>query len=474
VPDLAYVADVVASQHDPNTVFAVFNNHKEGDFAPYLLKSADRGQTWTSIRGDMPDRQPAWTIVQDHVNPDLLFAGTEFALYFTIDGGEHWVEFTGGVPTIAFRDLEIQRRENDLVGATFGRGFLILDDYTPLRHVDQAILGEEAVLFPVRDALQYVEASPIGGAQGDDFFSAPNPPYGAVLTYFLRDALKTRRQERQDEDRRRVAAGERIAYPSWDELRAEDRELDPAIVLTVTDEEGNVVRRLTGPTGSGFHRVAWDLRYPSPASSGGSSGPMVLPGSYSVTLAKHVDGEIARLSGTQSVEVLALDNATLPASDRSAVLAFRRELGELQRAVMATNAALNETITQLRDLREVLLSAPSADAALVQDVRGLETRLLDAQMRLTGDRAISSRAEFVPPSILDRVQRAVRAQFGSTANVTSTHRRNYEIAAAEFAPLLDDLRVLIESELNGVVQRVEAAGVPWTAGRGLPRWTSRR
>ncbi len=126
---------MVASRHDANTAYAVFNNHKEGDFKPYVLKSTDRGQSWRPITADLPDRHVTWSIVEDHESANLLFVATELGLFFTVDGGGHWIQFTGGVPTVAFRDLEIQRRENDLVAASFGRGFFILDDYSPLRHV---------------------------------------------------------------------------------------------------------------------------------------------------------------------------------------------------------------------------------------------------------------------------------------------------------------------------------------------------
>ena len=476
VPDLTYVADVLPSQHAADVLFAVFNNHKEGDFAPYVMKSNDRGRSWTSIRGDLPDRQPAWTIVQDHVNPDLLFLGTEFALFFTIDGGDHWIKLTGGVPTVAIRDLEIQRRENDLVCATFGRGFLILDDYSPLRHVGEDVLASEAVLFPTRNALQYVEASPMGGSQGDAFFSAPNPPYGAVFTYYLRDRLTTSRQARQAEERRRVSAGERIGYPSWDELRVEDREQNPEVFLTVRDATGEVVRRVYGSTGSGFHRVSWDLRYPATGSfrpGRSSSGPMVLPGEYSVSLAKNENGSISPLGESQTFEVVPLNDATFPAADRAAVLAFQRELGELQRVVLAASAVIDETHAQVSLLDQVTFNSPNADPALVEQIRRVELRLLDIQVQLTGDGTVSSRAELTAPSILDRVQRAVRGQFASTADVTTTHRRDYEIAADEFTPVLESLRNLIDVEVMELRNRLEAVGAPWTQGRRLPVWRGR-
>ena len=132
VPKTAFVNDIKADLFDANTVYIALDNHKYGDLNPYLLKSTDRGKSWKSIKGDIPDRTLVWRVVQDHVKPNLLFAATEFGIYFTGNGGEKWIKLKGGAPTISFRDLAIQRRENDLVGASFGRGFFVLDDYSPL------------------------------------------------------------------------------------------------------------------------------------------------------------------------------------------------------------------------------------------------------------------------------------------------------------------------------------------------------
>ncbi len=191
VPPLTYVADLHASRHRENTVYAVFNNHKQGDFAPYVVRSDDRGVSWEDITGDLPDDQLAWTVVEDPGQEGLLFVGTEFGLFVTLDGGDHWARLKSGMPTIAIRDLEIQARENDLVAASFGRGFFILDDFTPLRHLSADTLDVEGTVFPVKDPWMYVEANPLGGGEkaqrGDAFFTAPNPPFGAVVTYHLKE-----------------------------------------------------------------------------------------------------------------------------------------------------------------------------------------------------------------------------------------------------------------------------------------------
>ena len=222
VPEEAFVNDVKADLHDADTVYAVFDNHKAGDFKPYVVRSRDRGRTWDSIGSDLPDRHIVWRIIQDHEVADLLFVGTEFGVFFSRDAGDHWIKLSG-TPTIPFRDLEIQRRENDLVGASFGRGFYVLDDYSPLRQIDaEFLLKEEFAFFPVRTALLYIEDRPLGGpkgSQGDAYFTAENPPYGAVFTYYLRDSLESRKAQRQAKERTVKESGGDNVYPGWDELK---------------------------------------------------------------------------------------------------------------------------------------------------------------------------------------------------------------------------------------------------------------
>jgi photosystem II stability/assembly factor-like uncharacterized protein len=225
VPDKALVSDLCASAHDSDTVYAAFNNYQYGDFAAYLLKSTDRGKSWTSIAGDLPDRHPVWCIVEDFADKNLLFAGTEFCLFFTIDGGQHWTELHGGMPTTAIRDLEIQRRENDLACATFGRGFFILDDYSALRGLTLEALTQEGAMLPLRRAYLYHELGYVRAAQGN--FAAPNPPFGAALTYYLRDDL--------------LKDGTKL-------------------ILTISNASGKTIRTLSGPASAGLHRIYWDLR----------------------------------------------------------------------------------------------------------------------------------------------------------------------------------------------------------------------
>ncbi|NOR11654.1 MAG: glycosyl hydrolase, partial [Candidatus Aminicenantes bacterium] len=331
VPDRYFVNEIRASKHDKDTVYAALDNHKTGDLKPYLFKSADRGRTWTSIVGDLPKKTIVWAITQDHEKADLLFIGAEFGIYFTVDEGKHWVKLKGSVPTISFRDLEPQERESDLVGASFGRGFFILDDYSPLRQATEDVLKQECVLFPVKKALMYVERRPLdlkGKAfLGDGIYLAPNPPFGAVFTYYLKDSLKTRAEERRDAEKKAEKAGQPVKFPGWEELRKEDNEEKPSLIITVKDADGQVVRQLTGPATKGINRVAWNLRYPtvnptelerqqrSPWDEP-PEGALVIPGTFTVSIAKRVDGVLTQLGEPQTFTVESLELATLGAKDR--------------------------------------------------------------------------------------------------------------------------------------------------------------
>jgi len=485
VPENSYVQRIVASQNDASTAYVVFENHQNGDFKPYILKTTDRGKGWASISGNLPENGAVYALAEDHVNPKLLFAGTEFGLYFTTIGGEKWTKLTGGMPTIQVRDLAIQKRENDLVVGTFGRGIYILDDYAPLRSVTPETLKQESVLFPVRNALSYIPAQPLGqngkGFQGEAFFAAPNPPFGAEVTYFLKDGLRTRKQERQQRERDAARKGETPAYPNADELRAEADEEAPAIILTVTDSSGKVVRRFDGPATRGMHRVAWDLRTPAPVlpnpprvregggeeeESGFSRGPtgsMLVPGKYTVTLAKRVGGVATPLPGSQSFEVAAEGVSTR--EDRIAKADFEEKLGRLQKALAASQQSATEARTRLDAIRRAIDATPALPLKLREESISLEKRLDEINRQLRGDPVLRARDEPTPESISDRVNSAAGAMRLTTGKPTKTALESYQIASDELATEIPKLRRLIDTDIRALEKQLDAAGAPPTPGR---------
>ena len=485
VADMAYVSRIIASSHETNTVYAAFDNHQNADFKPYLLKSTDAGRTWVSIKSNLPVNGNVWAIAEDHINPNLLFVGTEFGLFFSIDGGQKWVQLKGGLPTIAVRDINIQKRENDLVVGTFGRGIYILDNYSPLRLLKPDLLKQEATLFPVKDALMYIQAQPLGGRgksfQGESYFTADNPPFGAMFTYYLKDELKTKKAKRQEAEKDAAKKNDAVVLPSQADLRAEEEEEAPAVIFTITDSAGRVVRRLTGPVTAGVQRVSWDLRYP-PASlppppnpeaedpfNEGPAGPLVMPGAYKVSATKRVDGVMTPLSQPQEFQILVEGQENMSASDRAALVEFQQKVARLQRAVQGSLEAANALKPRLVLIRRALLDTPSAPEKLLDDAAALDKRTNEILRALRGDTAARQRNMNTPPSINERVGEIVGAQRMSRARPTQTQVNQYTAAAQEFETTLSQLRQLIEGDLAKLEKQMEAAGAPWTPGR-IPEW----
>ncbi|MEK6321301.1 MAG: glycosyl hydrolase [Acidobacteriota bacterium] len=486
VPDMTYVSRIAASQHDADTVYAAFENHKRSDFAPYLLKSTDRGKSWTSIKSNLPANGPVLALAEDHVNPNLLFIGTEFGLFFTIDGGQKWIQLKGGLPTISVRDLAIQKRENDLVVGTFGRSVYILDNYTALRVLKPEALTQEATLFPVKDAMMYIQSQPLGGRgksfQGEAFFTADNPPFGATFTYYLKEAPKTKKQSRQEAEKEAERKGVPLPYPAFTDLSAEEEEEAPAIIFTIADSSGRVVRRLNAPLSPGMNRVSWDLRYPAPTLAPPRpaeaeedpfaeppGGPLVIPGTYSVTVSKRVNGVTGKLSAPQEFTVFVEGQAAMSAPDRAALVEFQQKVARLQRAVNGALESANQLKTRLGQMKRALHETPAAEAKLTDDALSIEKRTNEILRLLRGDSALRQRQETLPPSIVERVGTIVSGQRMSTSAPTQTQKDHYSAAAQEFEQVLGQLRALIEGDLAKLEKAMEAAGAPWTPGR-IPEW----
>ena len=484
VADMAYVSRIATSNHEANTAYVAFNNHQNNDFKPYILKTTDAGRTWTSLSANLPKNGPVWAVAEDHVNPNLLFVGTEFGLYFSIDGGQKWVQLKGGLPTIAVRDLNIQKRENDLVVGTFGRGIYILDNYTPLRLLKAETLRQEAAVFPVKDALMYIVSQPLGGRgksfQGEAFYTADNPPFGATVTWYLKESIKTRKERRQEAERDAERRRAPVTWPTREQLRAEEEEEAPAIVVTITDSGDRVVRRLTGPVSAGIQRLNWDLRYPAANLSAPPqpdadpdfeppSGPLVMPGTYKAVVAKRIDGVITPIGPPQEFQVVVEGQENMSVSDRTALVEFQTKAVRLQRAVNGATQAANALRPRLTAIKRAIAETPSLPPRLYEEAMALEKRTNEILRALSGDSAARQRNMNTPSSINDRVGYVVGAQRMSTARPTQTQHAQYTAAAQDFEGVLVRLRQLIEVDLSRLEKQLEAAGAPWTPGR-IPEW----
>ncbi len=478
VPRTAFVNDIKADLHDANTVYVSLDNHKYGDFSPYLVKSTDQGRTWTSIRGNLPDRNLVWRLVQDHVKPALLFVATEFGLYFSVDAGAHWTELQGGVPTISFRDLAIQRRENDLVGASFGRGFFVLDDYSPLRNVSADQLAQEATLFAARDAWWYVPRAHLSfddqkGSQGDAHYVAENPPFGAVFTYYLKDGLHTPEEQRHEQEKAAAASGADVGFPGWDSLDAEKMASSPAIVLTVSDANGKVVRQIEGARKKGFHRIAWDLRYPAPeavsmsGSSASAAGLMAGPGMYSVQLHKRMDGRMVSLSEPMQFMVKPMHEGALEGAPHEEVAAFWRRYEAAMGHSSALALSLSDAMKRADALGVALARTPGASAELVAQLHDLKTALKELESEVNGSPSKREVGEKVRPTISSRLFTVQLGIARSTYGPTSTHRQQLSIVEDMMDGLTSQLSGHID-QLHNIGRQIVALGGPWVEGSSLP------
>jgi photosystem II stability/assembly factor-like uncharacterized protein len=478
VPANTYVSDILPSRFDENIVYASFDNILRDDFKPYLLKSADKGRTWSSIAANLPANGTVHTIAQDHVDSDLLFAGTEFGVFVTLDGGKEWIQLKAGIPTVAVRDIPIQHRENDLVLATFGRGVYILDDYAPLRHVRPDTLDKEFQLFPVRNARMYVQTSMKYG-QGGTYFTAPNPDYGAVFTYYLKEAYQTKKQLRQKKDKELFDKGKPIPNPSWEELHREDLETAPYLLFTISDAAGNVVRELRAQPAKGINRLAWDLSYLSPFPVKGEgkfnplakdeAGLMVMPGAYKVTVSKVIDNGITPLGESQEFTAGAIANATLPAADRPALVRFQNQVAELTRVLQGAMELVGELNGKLARIRQTLVAMPRVASSLMDRATLMEKKLDEITYLVRGLEPKASEEE-IPPAhmpLWSRLSAIIYNQFATTADPGKSQMRDIAIVREELAPLLVQLKQIAGDDLSRLEKEMDAAKAPWTSGRLL-------
>ena len=480
VPARAFVNDIKADLHDVNTVYVALDNHKSGDFQPYLYKSTDKGMTWKSIKGNgksgIPDRVLTWRIVQDHVKSDLLFAATEHGIYVTLNGGQQW-EKLKGAPTISFRDLAIQKRENDLVGASFGRGFYVLDDYSAMREVTKENLKEEATLFTTRKAWWYVPRS-IAAVAGADSYAADNPPFGAVFTYHLSKDYKTKKAERKKKEKELAKAGKAVPFQGWDALEAERRQAKPKMWLTVKNASGDVIRKIKAPAKKGINRIAWDLRYPSanpirPGRTGRgggrwNSGPLAPPGTYSVSLSKEVEGEVTALAGPVEFEVVPLRKGTLEGNSPKDYVAFSEDYSAVRTQLSATGDALDKSMDKVDAMVVALERANTEPGALNKELYDLKQQLYNLEEKLYGNRTKSEIGERNSPTVNSRL-RVGRRGLSTTYGPTPLHRESLTIAKKELATIADAVEEISMKTIPALEKNLQRVGAPYIHGQAIPK-----
>lgn len=470
VPEYFFVNDIKADLHDADTVYACIDDHKTGDYKPYVVKSTDRGRTWDLMVGNLPDKHICWRIVQDHVREDLFFLATEFGIFCTLDAGKKWFELNSGLPTISFRDLEIQKRENDLVAASFGRSFYVLDDYSPLREATSELFtAGKFHMFPIRRAFWYVRSDALGGEkgfQGDSMFNAKNPDYGAVFRYYIAEEHKSLKAKRKEAEAKIRKAGGDVPIPSFQELQAEEDEVLPRFYIEVSDKAGTTVARKDISGGKGIHKVTWDFTYEG-LTGGFRGGPMAAPGTYTVQAYKFADGTAESLGEAVEFDVESIVNPTLPMQNRTKLIASIKKMGLYLNKVNAISQTLSEQVDQVDDLIGKIKAVPQGTPELLAEAQTLKLRMDKFSRQLRGSDLKGSRWVMDQPSITSRLQRALYGGLRGTHGPTKTTRQQWEIGKQQFEELEADLLQLIGEDMEAFLRSVDDAGIPWTRGRAI-------
>ena len=477
VPATAFVNDIKADLHNEGTAYIALDNHKSGDFKPYLFKTTDYGKSWRSIKGNIPDKHICWRVVQDHVDPNLLFAATEFGIYFTINGGGHWNKLKGS-PTIPFRDLAIQKRENDLVGASFGRGFYVLDDYSTLRHMNHDLLASDATILPIKDAQKFYRRD-MAGSQGAAYYTGDNPPYGAVFRYYLKEGFTDEKQLRKKKEKELTKENKNVPFPGWDAVAAESQDTEDMMWLTIRDSNDKLVKRVEATSSKGLNQVSWDLRGLSKNAIGVGEGDrwrggMEVPyGEYNVTLSKVVDGEMASLAGPESFDVVPLLEPALPPKPASDVMAFKADFDQTQQAISAAGMRLDHLKEKASALRKAMNSADQESADLVKKMFDLDKSILQLDTRMNGNPAKDEIGERNNPTLRNRLWTAMRG-LSSSYGPTETQKQSLDIAKSEFNEMRNALEDIHNSSIPSIESALKSIGAPWIEGQALPRLSTHR
>ena len=474
VPERTYVNQASFSLYDEETIFAVFNNHKNGDFKPYILKSTDLGKSWTNISGDLPERGSVYTLRQDHKDKNLLFAGTEFGVFYSLNGGRNWRQIKAGLPTIAIRDMEIQRRENDLVLASFGRGFYILDDYSPLRELSDEIINKDAHVFDIPDGLVYLEASPLGygadGFLGASYYSGDNPPVGATFTYYLKEAPQTLAQQRKEREKKKQESDEPVSYPTWEALKAEDLEEAPYLVFSISNASGKEVTRFTKSASAGLQRVTWNGRYSSVSDVSTEGAPqteasdaqLAPPGKYSLRIYQSKDGKLSPITDSHEFQLKWLNNSTLELQDTAFLTEFQQKLEQARRDFSAISDYARKLQDELTELKAMARNTPGVGLETLDSLRAMEYELADIHYALFGNKTKEKRYKETPPSLSDRMSSTTWSYY-STSAPTGEQKKNLRIVKEEGARIQKQLKALHEAA-EAMKEQLIAEGAPYPEG----------
>ena len=463
LPKDSYVNDIKADLFNENIVYAVFDNHKNGDFSPYLYKSENKGNTWKKISSSIPENTILWRIVQDHINSNLLFLGTEFGVYFSNNGGIDWNKLSGGIPNISVRDLAIQKRENDLVAGTFGRGIYILDDYSSLRFND---LNSESQIFKIRDAYWYIEKRPLGGgkkaSQGDGFFVAENPPFGAQITYFLKEKYLSSKESRIKQENQNEKDDVSVSVPAWESLDAENNEISPKLWIFIYNDEGKIITKIKAKNKAGINRITWNLTADPNTTirqenmNKKSRGILVSPGNYYAEIFKQIDGKFISISNREKIKVKPLNNNN---QDYKIIVDYWNKINILRNQAND----LSYEITDLEKKTNLLLKsyerAEYVDSSLHIELLDVRMNILKLKQKMNGSKSrdeVGEEDEY--PTIWTYLWSA-NGSSRSTYGPTMSHREYFN-HASDIYNQLNNQYLELKTDIDEIIKKFDLINSP--------------
>ena len=465
LPETAFVNDIKADLYDKNTVYAVFDNHKYGDYNPYIYKSKNKGFTWQKLTNNLPENTILWRLVQDHENKNLLFLGTEFGVYFSNNGGNEWMKLKGGLPNISVRDIAIQKNENDLVLGTFGRGIYVLDDYSSLRTFNTKAMNSE--LFTPRDGYWYKQKRILGGgrkaSQGDNYFVADNPPFGVEFTYYLNEKILSKKKLREKQEKKAKKENKIIEVPNWEILESEKKEINPAIWIFIYSNN-KIIKKVKAKNKKGLSRASWNLSSESQSTiseknfNKEASGSMVKPGEYSAQLFKQIEGKYISISDKRTFKVNQISKGAIEGVSIEQISQFRDKLNNLRN----DGNNLSNEIKDLKVKINMMLKSYKRAVLLDEDLHAalLENRIKVMVLleKLGGSQArkeIGEENEF--PSMWSYLWSASSGA-NSTYGPTKTHEKSLETANKIFIDIKNDYNEidLAIKPLNIQLEKIEA------------------
>lgn len=474
-PAMSYIPQVICSHHDKNTAYVVFNYHRYGDYKPYIFKTNNGGKSWTAIAADLPVRGSVYTIAEDHLSPELLFCGTDFGVYTSLNGGKNWLALNNNIPIVAMKDFDIQKRENDLVVATFGRGFYILEDYSILRELVKE-KEYSNMMYPIKPAWVFNESNPLGawggaklGTMGDTYWATANPPIGATIRYSLKDVPKSIKDRRKENEKELAKKSGLTGYPPLDSLMAEDLEITPFYFLTIYNDKGEAVRRIRQKPKKGLNTYLWDAKYAEghtlnvDSESGSKSGLFVIPGKYTVDLSFFDGKNIAAVTNRQTIEIKNLGWATLPVSDLETHKQFMEEVTEFARVVYGTNSHVHYQTDLIKSLKAGLLYVKDNKMELNATLLKAEKSLQRIKIELNGNQSLEKRYFEALPGIVSRTSNVLYSMYGHSSDVPGFQVKSLALAKKQFGPVYKEVKE-IDDQLHQILQELEKLGLPYVKG----------